>query len=169
MDPELQFETATAWRDWLEANHSSSAGVWLPIGKRGKAVPLISIEQAGEVALCYGWIDSHRKGRDASSFLQRYSPRSAKSPWSLKNRTLAERLMANGLMTPFGLEEIAYAGQRDFQIPEEFLELAKSDEAVLERLSRSELYLLLLPALKIVDPLERRARYSSTLPNSSRA
>ena len=105
----LCFETSAAWRGWLDVNHATNAGVWLQIAKKGSKAQLISIDEARDVSLCYGWIDSHRKGFDATSFLQRYSPRTARSPWSQKNREHAERLMEQGFMTPFGLHEIEKA------------------------------------------------------------
>ena len=39
----------------------------------------MTYQEAVEVALCYGWIDSQRRGLDPTHFLQRYSPRRPRS------------------------------------------------------------------------------------------
>jgi uncharacterized protein YdeI (YjbR/CyaY-like superfamily) len=64
---------------------------------------------ATEFALCFGWIDSHRKSYDDVYFLQRYSPRRRASPWSRINVERAEALIAAGRMRPAGLSEIEAA------------------------------------------------------------
>jgi uncharacterized protein YdeI (YjbR/CyaY-like superfamily) len=66
----------------------------------------VTAPQALDVALCWGWIDGIRKSFDETSFLQRYSPRTRKSPWSQINRDNIARLIAAGRMTPHGQREI---------------------------------------------------------------
>lgn len=56
--------------------------------------------------LCWGWIDSTRKSFDERSFLQRYSPRGARSVWSQINRDSVARLTAEGRMTPHGQRHV---------------------------------------------------------------
>jgi uncharacterized protein YdeI (YjbR/CyaY-like superfamily) len=58
------------------------------------------------VALCWGWIDAIRKSYDDESFLQRYTPRKARSMWSQINRDNVARLIAAGRMTPHGQRQI---------------------------------------------------------------
>jgi uncharacterized protein YdeI (YjbR/CyaY-like superfamily) len=62
--------------------------------------------QALDAALCWGWIDAIRKGLDERSFLQRYTPRGAKSTWSQINRDHIARLTAAGRMTPYGQQAV---------------------------------------------------------------
>ena len=69
----LSFEDAAQWEAWLAAHHEESAGVWVKVGRKGSTKTSITIGEAGDVALCYGWIDSVRKSFDADYFLQKYS------------------------------------------------------------------------------------------------
>lgn len=50
-----------------------------------------------------------RKGFDERSFLQRYSPRGARSVWSQINRASVARLIKAGRMTPHGLRQVDLA------------------------------------------------------------
>jgi uncharacterized protein YdeI (YjbR/CyaY-like superfamily) len=56
--------------------------------------------------LCWGWIDGIRKAFDERSFLQRYTPRRARSIWSQINRDHVNRLEAAGRMTPHGRRQV---------------------------------------------------------------
>jgi uncharacterized protein YdeI (YjbR/CyaY-like superfamily) len=58
------------------------------------------------VVLCWGWFDGIRKSFDDQSFLQRYTPRRARSIWSQINRDHVARLTAAGRMTPHGQRQV---------------------------------------------------------------
>ncbi|MER5624815.1 hypothetical protein ABT061_27660 [Streptosporangium sp. NPDC002544] len=105
----MHFANAGRWESWLAEHHGSEGGVWLKIAKKGSTETLITIEQALEVALCYGWIDSHRRSYDRHCFLQRYSRRRKGSHWSRVNVEHVEALAAAGRMRPPGLAEVAAA------------------------------------------------------------
>jgi len=62
--------------------------------------------QAIDVALCWGWIDGIRKSFDERSFLQRFTPRRARSIWSQINREHVARLTAAGRMTAHGQRQV---------------------------------------------------------------
>jgi len=100
------FATEAAFEEWLAANHASAKEVWIRIYKTGSGVPTITPVQAIDVALCWGWIDGVRKSLDETSFLQRYTPRKAKSAWSQINRDNVARLTAAGRMTPHGQRHV---------------------------------------------------------------
>jgi uncharacterized protein YdeI (YjbR/CyaY-like superfamily) len=102
----LRCRTAEEWRSWLERNHDSLDEVWLMIGKRGSKIRLVTLAQATEEALCFGWIDSAMRPVDDDHFVLRYTPRRAGSNWSARNVAVAERLIAEGRMTDAGLAEI---------------------------------------------------------------
>ncbi len=102
MDKPLRFTDAGEWRLWLEANPKAKA-VWLTIRKKGSMRLGIGYEEAVEEALAHGWIDSKMKSVDADEFIQRFTPRRDDSPWSLRNKEIAERLIAEGRMTQPGL------------------------------------------------------------------
>ena len=100
------FATEAAFEEWLAANHASAKEVWIKIYKTGSGVPTITPVQAIDVALCWGWVDGVRKALDETSFLQRYTPRKAKSVWSQINQDNVARLTAAGRMTPHGQRHV---------------------------------------------------------------
>jgi uncharacterized protein YdeI (YjbR/CyaY-like superfamily) len=114
---------------WLEESHDA-AGVWLKIAKKGSPEPSVTYAEALEVALCFGWIDSQKRGCDETHFLQRFTPRRPRGRWSKINREKAEALIEAGRMRPTGLAEVeaakadgrweaAYEGQRTAKVPED--------------------------------------------------
>ncbi|HXU61783.1 MAG TPA: YdeI/OmpD-associated family protein [Polyangia bacterium] len=128
-DPVVEVENAAGWHAWLSAHHAQSRGVLLRIPK-GRAAGALTYAEAVEVALTWGWIDGQKRALDASAWLQRFTPRTAKSPWSKINRGKAEALLAAGKMQPPGLAEIerarkdgrwerAYDGARSAVVPED--------------------------------------------------
>ena len=115
---------------WLEKNGTSSDGVWLKIAKKGSGERSVTYAEALELALCFGWIDSQKRGFDATYFLQRFTPRRPRGRWSKINREKAEALIAAEQMRPAGLAEVeaakadgrweaAYEGQRTATVPED--------------------------------------------------
>lgn len=90
----------------MRANHAKAPELWLKIHKKGSGLPSVTAAEALDVMLCWGWIDGLRKGFDERSFLQRYTPRRARSIWSQVNREHVARLVAAGRMTPHGQAQI---------------------------------------------------------------
>lgn len=113
---------------WLEENGASCDGLWLKIAKKGTGKRSVTYAEALELALCFGWIDSQKRGFDEQYFLQRFTPRRPRGRWSRINREKAEALIAAGRMRPAGLAEVeaakadgrwesAYEGQRTAEVP----------------------------------------------------
>jgi uncharacterized protein YdeI (YjbR/CyaY-like superfamily) len=100
------FRTESAFAAWMEANHARETEVWVKIHKKASGLPTVTSAQALDVALCWGWIDGIRKSFDEQSFLQRYTPRRARSIWSQINRDHVARLIAAGRMTPHGQRQV---------------------------------------------------------------
>jgi uncharacterized protein YdeI (YjbR/CyaY-like superfamily) len=100
------FRTEAAFERWLSKNHDRAAEVWLRIYKKASGVATVTPAQALDVALCWGWIDGIRKRFDERSFLQRYTPRRSRSPWSQINRDHVARLTAAGRMTAHGQRQV---------------------------------------------------------------
>lgn len=100
------FKNAAAFATWMAANHAREDELWLKVHKKGSGLPSVTTAQALDVALCWGWIDGIRKSFDEQSFLQRYTPRRARSLWSQVNRDHVARLTAAGHMTPHGQEQV---------------------------------------------------------------
>jgi uncharacterized protein YdeI (YjbR/CyaY-like superfamily) len=129
--PELTVVDAVAWRAWLRHHHDDVAGVWLVLAKKGTAEPTsLTYDQALDEALCYGWIDGSVRRRDAATFLQRFTPRRARSLWSQRNVGIVARLTSEGRMEPAGLAEVAraqsdgrwqtaYAGPATIEVPDD--------------------------------------------------
>ena len=100
------FLNQAAFDAWLRAHHARETEIWLRIYKNGAGKPTVTSAQALDVALCWGWIDGIRKSLDNESFLQRYSPRRARSIWSQINRGHVGRLMTAGRMQPAGQRQV---------------------------------------------------------------
>jgi uncharacterized protein YdeI (YjbR/CyaY-like superfamily) len=100
------FKTEAAFESWLSANHARETEIWLKVHKKDSGLASVTCAQALDVALCWGWIDGIRKAFDERSFLQRYTPRQARSIWSQMNRDNVARLTAAGRMTPHGRRQV---------------------------------------------------------------
>ncbi|MEU6443295.1 YdeI/OmpD-associated family protein [Streptomyces sp. NPDC047046] len=109
LDPVLGFATQADWEKWLERNHSVAKGLWLRIPKKSSGLTGVDYATALESALCYGWIDGHKKKLDERHWLQRFSPRRPTSKWSQVNRDKASRLIEEGRMRAPGLAEVERA------------------------------------------------------------
>ncbi len=138
----LFFVNQQEWHAWLEANHAVAREAWLLISKKGAECKSLTLAEAVEEALCYGWIDSHMRPIDSQVYRLRFSPRKPGSIWALSNVQRAEQLMREGRMTPAGLAavEAAKAGgeweaaaRRDdiSQIPPGLNEVLQTDTAVM--------------------------------------
>jgi len=100
------FENEAAFEQWLAVHHDTQPELWIKIHKKASGLASITPVQAIDVALCWGWVDGLRKAFDQRSFLQRYTPRRAKSVWSQINRDHVARLVAAGRMTPHGQRQV---------------------------------------------------------------
>jgi uncharacterized protein YdeI (YjbR/CyaY-like superfamily) len=78
----MAFKTPQALGKWLKVNHASEAELWVKIFKKGSGVPSISWEQLIIEMLCWGWIDGVKKSLDEHAYVQRITPRKARSNWS---------------------------------------------------------------------------------------
>jgi uncharacterized protein YdeI (YjbR/CyaY-like superfamily) len=103
------FRTQKAFEAWLSTHHDRESELWLKIHKKASGLPSVTTAEALDVALCWGWIDGIRKSFDEKSFLQRYTPRGAKSIWSQINRDNIARLTALGRMTQHGQRQVESA------------------------------------------------------------
>jgi uncharacterized protein YdeI (YjbR/CyaY-like superfamily) len=169
--PTRSFADKKSWQDWLADNHAASDGLWLKIAKKNSTTRTVTYPEAVEVALCYGWIDSQLRSLDADFYLQRFTPRRSRSPWSAINRKKAEELIAGGAMHPAGLREVeraqadgrwdrAYEGSRNATVPADLqaaLDASPAARAFFEALNRGERYSILYRIQDAKRP-ETRAR-----------
>jgi uncharacterized protein YdeI (YjbR/CyaY-like superfamily) len=153
----LEIKSQKDWREWLNKNYSQTEGVWLKFAKKASGLTTVNYGEALEEALCYGWIDSQARSLDDKYYLQKFSPRRAKSIWSKINVGKAEKLIAEGKMQPAGLAQIeaakadgrwaaAYASPAMIEMPADFAKaLAKNKKAAefYETLSKGNKYAIL--------------------------
>ena len=107
--PVIAFASKAKWSAWLEKHHDSSAGVWLKIAKKASGIKSVTYKEALDCALCYGWIDGQKGSFDDRYFVQKFTPRTARSRWSKINRERALELIESGEMKPAGLREVQRA------------------------------------------------------------
>ena len=91
-------------RKWLKKYHRTRIEIWLIFYKKSSGKQTLTIPQAVEEALCFGWIQSRLKPLDPQRFAVRFSPRHKESIWSPANLKRVRRLIAEGRMTEAGLE-----------------------------------------------------------------
>ena len=99
----LELDNLADFRHWMEENHQASEEVWLAFYKKDSGKQTLTIIQAVEEALCFGWIQSRLKPLDAKRFAVRFSPRRKGSKWSLPNIKRARKLIDQGRMTEAGM------------------------------------------------------------------
>lgn len=158
VDPDKvrEFADAASFDVWLSENHAVADELWIKIHKVSSGLPSITPKEAIDVVLCWGWIDAIRKSFDARSYLQRYTPRTAKSIWSQVNVENIDRLIAEGRMTPHGLQQVeaakadgrwdrAYGAGKNMKIADDFQAAIDAEplaKAMLARLTEQNRFAL---------------------------
>ena len=167
------FPTPGDWESWLKTNHESSTGLWARIAKKGAPYTSATYAQLLDLALCYGWIDGQKAAYDEASFLQRFTPRRAKSIWSKTNRDKAVALIEKGLMKPAGLSAVerakangewdrAYDSASSAEMPEDLAKALKENPRAGEffkTLSSTNRYAILYRLHTAKRPETRAARF----------
>lgn len=126
------------WRRWLEANHLTSAEVWLVYYKKPSGKQRIPYSDAVEEALCFGWIDGKIKRINEDYYIQRFTPRRTGSRWSKYNLNRIQKLIDEGRMRPAGLKayqkaldkpELVYGNKHDEDrgIPDDLLDALRNN------------------------------------------
>lgn len=134
------FKSAKAFEAWLKKNHATSDGLWLKIAKRGSNEPSVTYPEAVEIALCWGWIDGQKKSLDDQHYLQRFTPRRARSVWSKINVEKVQALIDAGRMQAPGEAQVeaakadgrwarAYDGARTSTVPEDLQAALEAEPA----------------------------------------
>jgi uncharacterized protein YdeI (YjbR/CyaY-like superfamily) len=166
------FDTRVQWREWLSGHHGSEREAWLVLYKKGRSESALSLEEAVEEAICFGWIDGKLRSMDDDRYSLRFTPRRAGSVWSVSNIRRVERLTTAGLMTAAGLASVAQAkacGQwqaaiereRTDVIPEDLLRALRGRKGAAARYrnlrtSRRKQLLYWLASAKTVATREKR-------------
>lgn len=144
----------------------------LVLAKKGTTSPTsLTYDEALDEAICFGWIDGQVRRRDERTYLQRFTPRRARSRWSKRNTTLAERLTGDGRMHPSGLAEVerakadgrweaAYAGPATARVPDDLAAALAAEpmaKAMFGQLTAQNRYAI-LHRIEAVKRPETRAR-----------
>jgi uncharacterized protein YdeI (YjbR/CyaY-like superfamily) len=166
------FKSAKAFEAWLKKHHGASDGLWLQIAKRGADEPSVTYPEAVEIALCWGWIDGQKKGLDDQHFLQRFTPRRARSIWSKINVDKVAALIEAGRMQAPGQAQIdaakadgrwekAYDGARTATVPDDLraaLEASPEAKKFFASVSATNRYAVLWRVQTAVKPETRAKR-----------
>ena len=169
--PILTLASEAEWEAWLDAEHATSDGVWLKFAKKGSGVETVVYAEALDVALCYGWIDSQVARLDERFYLQKFTPRRARSKWSQINREKIEALTKQGRMKPAGLEQVelakadgrwdaAYSSPANIEVPDDLkaaLEASPKAAEFWDGLNKSNRFAILYQLHDAKKP-ETRAR-----------
>jgi uncharacterized protein YdeI (YjbR/CyaY-like superfamily) len=169
--PVLEFEQLSAWLKWLDRHHATSRGVLIKLAKKSSAQRSITYQEAVDGALRWGWIDGQAKRYDEHAWLQKFTPRGARSVWSKINRDKALGLIARCEMQASGLAEVeraqrdgrwdaAYDSPRSAAVPEDLtLALARNSraQAFFAQLNAANRYAILW-RLQTAKRAETRAR-----------
>jgi uncharacterized protein YdeI (YjbR/CyaY-like superfamily) len=150
----------------------TSDGIWLKFAKKGSGIASVTYAEAVEVGLCYGWIDSHTLSLDERFYLQKFTPRRARSKWSRINRDKVEELTRQGRMRPAGLAEVdrakhdgrweaAYAPPVSAEVPDDLQQALGANAKAAEffsTLNKSNRYAILYQLQDAKKPETRTRR-----------
>jgi uncharacterized protein YdeI (YjbR/CyaY-like superfamily) len=141
--PTRAFPTAADFEEWLAAEHDRAPGLFLRLAKRSAGVPSVTMPEAVEVALCFGWIDGRSNRVDDDWYTVRFTPRRPRSVWSQRNVETVGRLLGEGRMRPAGLAAVeaaqadgrwdrAYAGPATITVPDDLVAALAAEPAAQE-------------------------------------
>ncbi|MEM8896660.1 MAG: YdeI/OmpD-associated family protein [Bacteroidota bacterium] len=131
------FATPEDLYNWLAEHHATENELWVKIFKKHTKIPSVSWKEVVIESLCWGWIDGIKKSVDDQAYLQRITPRRARSKWSKINTEHVKRLIEEGRMQEAGLAQVraakadgrwanAYPPVSEWKVPADFLEALES-------------------------------------------
>jgi uncharacterized protein YdeI (YjbR/CyaY-like superfamily) len=169
----IAFKSSVEFRNWLDKSHADQdGGIWLRIFKKCSGEKSINYAEALDQALCFGWIDGQKKSHDELSWIQKFTPRRARSQWSKINTGHAKRLTKAGQMARAGLEAVeaakadgrwknAYDSPRNAATPDDFLKILgkhKTAKAFFETLNKANVYAIVYRLQTAKKPETREKR-----------
>lgn len=167
----VELVDADAFDAWFVAHHATEPEVFVRIFKAGSGRPSLTWKDAVPVALAWGWIDGVRKSLDAVSFLQRFTPRGAKSSWSEINVAHAERLISEGRMRPAALAQVEAAKAdgrwektyrvKDSEVPADLMAAIEAEPSafdLFDRLTRQNRFALIFRTEQMKTEAGRRKK-----------
>ena len=149
----MTFTSPKELSKWLQANHASESELLIKMFKKGSGIPSVNWNEVVIESLCWGWIDGVKKSLDDQAFLQRITPRKARSNWSKRNTEHVERLIIEGRMKEPGLVHVRAAKEdgrwenaystSEMKVPTDFLAALDSNpkaKEFYETLTKSNRY-----------------------------
>ncbi len=180
----LPFTQPQELGDWLQVNHATESELWIKIFKKNTGIQSVTWNDVVIEILCWGWIDGVKKSIDEQAYLQRITPRTARSNWSKRNTEHVERLIDEGKMTEFGLVHVRAAKSdgrwenayvvSQIEVPADFIAALKDQPRVkefYETLNKSNRYVIahgLTSAKKPETRLRRFKTYMTMLTNGDK-
>lgn len=169
----MSFASPEDFGQWLKVNHATKSELWVKIFKIKTGIPSVTWDDVVIESLCWGWIDGIKKSIDDQAYLQRVTPRKARSNWSKRNRAHVERLLSEGRMTEAGLVHVraakadsrwdnAYATS-EMKVPEDFLVALNSKpkaKQFFETLTKSNHYVIAHGLISAKKPETRQRRFT---------
>ncbi len=169
----MSFTTANDLGEWLKLNHAIESELWVKIFKKSSGVQSVTWNDVVIEVLCWGWIDGVKKSVDNHCYLQRISPRTARSNWSRRNTEHIERLIKQDRMKESGLAHVraAKADGRwenayvvsEMTVPTDFLAALESQppaKIFFNTLNKSSRYVIAYGLLSAKKPDTRISRFN---------
>ncbi len=169
----MTFATPKDLGQWLKKNHVTETELWVKIYKKNTGIQSVTWDDIVIEALCWGWIDGVKKSIDDQAYLQRITPRKARSNWSKRNTVHAERLISEGRMMESGLEHVraAKADSRwenayvvsEMEVPADFLAALESKpnlKQFFETLNKASRYAIAYGLTSAKKPETRQRRFT---------
>jgi len=168
----MTFKSPKELSKWLQENHATESELLIKMFKNGTGIPSVNWNEVVIESLCWGWIDGLNKSIDEQTYLQRITPRKARSNWSKRNTEHADRLIIEGRMKEPGLVLVraakedgrwknAYAAS-EMNVPADFLEALESmpkAKQYYETLSKSNRYTIAYGLESAKKPETRQRRF----------
>lgn len=175
----LTFPTPDDLAHWLKQNHASETELWIKVYKKNTKIPSVTWDDVVIESLCWGWIDGIKKSLDEQAYLQRITPRKARSAWSKRNTEHVERLIAEGRMTEAGLVHVdaAKADGRwaeayvvsEIKVPDDFIEaLEGKAKQLFDSLTKSNRYVIAYGLTNAKKTETRQRRFNKYMDMLSR-
>ena len=167
------FKSPKELSKWLQANHATESELLIKMFKKGSGIPSVNWNEVVIESLCWGWIDGVKKSLDDQAFLQRITPRKARSNWSKRNTEHVERLINEGRMMEPGLVQVRAAKEdgrwenaysvSEMKVPADFLAALESipkAKQFYETLTKSDRYAIAYGLESARKPETRQRRFN---------
>ena len=169
----MSFATPKDLGEWLKVNHATESELWVKIFKKNTGIQSVTWNDVVIEILCWGWIDGVKKSIDDQAYLQRITPRTARSNWSKRNTEHVERLINEGRMKEPGLVHVraakadgrwenAYVAS-EIEVPADFIVALENQPIVkqfFETLNKSSRYVIAYGLTSAKKPETRQRRFT---------